>query len=127
MVRGVRRMVGRWRAVLRWRTLLGDETAMRNLDLLAVALKPKGWRCVPLYEKKEYGFPMPVLWVYASGVADDVGVVVTVRATPGGMWGYFEVGHGRGGFLSPCGNTRAAAFRVDRLLKYRMFPNAEWT
>ncbi|MFI0369364.1 hypothetical protein ACH35V_15890 [Actinomadura sp. 1N219] len=124
---GVRQAVGRWQAVLRWRTLLGDEAAVRNLELLVVALKPKGWRCVELYEKEENGFPVPLLWVYASGSAEDVGAVVTVRATPGGTWAYFEAGKGRGGFLSPCGDAKQAAERVDRLLKYRMFPNAEWT
>lgn len=126
MVHGLRQVVGRWQVVLQWRTLLGDETAVRNLELLAVALKPKGWRCVALYEKEEFGFPVPLLWVYACGAADDVGAVVTVRAMPGGAWGYFEVGKGRAGFLSPCGDVKSAAERVDRLLKYRMFPNPEW-
>lgn len=126
MVAGVRRTVGRWQAVLRWRTLMGEEAAVGNLELLVVALKPRGWRCVELYEKAEYGFPMPLLWVYASGAAEDVGAVVTVRATAGGTWGYFEAGKGRGGFLAPCGNAEVAAERVDRLLKYRMFPNIEW-
>ncbi|WP_433228091.1 hypothetical protein [Actinomadura formosensis] len=126
MFHRIRRVVGRWQAVLRWRTLLGDETAVRNLELLALALKEKGWRCVELYEKQEYGFPVPLLWVYASGMAEDVGMVVTVRATPGGTWAYFEAGKGRAGFLSPCGDAKTAAERVDRLLKYRMFPNPEW-
>lgn len=63
----------------------------------------------------------------ASGAADDVGAVVTVRATPGGTWGYFEAGKGRGGFLAPCGDAKVAADRLDRLLKYRLFPNDEWT
>ncbi|WP_207936503.1 hypothetical protein [Actinomadura sp. KC216] len=124
---GARRAVGRWQAVLRWRTLIGDEAAVRNLELLSVALRPIGWRCVELYERPEFGFPVPLLWVYASGAADDVGAVVTVRATPGATWGYFEAGKGRGGFLSPCGDAKAAAERLDRLLKYRMFPNIEWT
>ncbi|TYK47098.1 hypothetical protein [Actinomadura decatromicini] len=123
----MRRRVGRWQVVLRWRTLLDDDTAVRNLELLAVALKPKGWRCVPLYEKEEFGFPVPLLWVYASGAADDIGAVVTARATPGGTWAYYEAGKGRAGYLSPCGDTKSAAHRLDRLLKFRMFPNAEWT
>ncbi|MFI0485422.1 hypothetical protein [Actinomadura sp. 9N215] len=122
----VRRRVGRWQLVLRWRTLWGDDTAVRNLELLAVALKSKGWRCVALYEKEEFGFPVPLLWVYASGAADDVGAVVTVRASPGGTWAYFEAGKGRAGFLFPCGDAKSAADRLDRLLKYRMFPNVEW-
>ncbi|TDD76568.1 hypothetical protein E1293_27055 [Actinomadura darangshiensis] len=125
MARGAHRAVGRWQAVLRWRTAIGDETAVRNLEVLAIAVKRMGWRCVELYEE-EHGFPMPLLWVYASGAAEDVGAVVTVRATAGGGWGYFEVGQGRGGFLFPCGDAKAAAERVDRLLKYRMFPNPEW-
>lgn len=90
----VRRALGR--VVLRWRTELGDDTAVvRNLELLADGLKPKGWRCVEPYE--EYGFRVPLLWVYASGAADDVGALVAVRAMPGGNWGYFEGGRARAG------------------------------
>ncbi|GAA4238331.1 hypothetical protein GCM10022254_53830 [Actinomadura meridiana] len=124
---GALTVVGRWQAVLRWRTIFGDEAAVKHLELLAVTLKPKRWRCVELYEKPEFGFPVPLLWVYASGTADDVGAVVTVRAAPGGAWAYFEAGKGRGGFLATCGDVAAAAERVDRLLKYRLFPNVEWT
>ncbi|WP_165964555.1 hypothetical protein [Actinomadura sp. KC216] len=97
---------------------------MQNLELLAIALKPKGWRCVALYEKEEFGFPVPLLWVYASGAADDIGAVVAVRATPGGAWAYYEAGKGRAGFLSLCGDVESAAHRLDRLLKYRMFPTS---
>ncbi|TDC73233.1 hypothetical protein E1285_44780 [Actinomadura sp. 7K507] len=105
---------------------MGDETAVQNLELLAVALKPLGYRCVELHEKDEYGFPMPLLWVYARGRAEDVGAVVSVRATAGGTWAYFEAGKGRGWYLSPCDDMESAAQRVDLLLKYRMFPNTEW-
>ncbi|WP_067903792.1 hypothetical protein [Actinomadura chibensis] len=65
--------------------------------------------------------------MYASGAADDVGAMVTVRATPGGTWGYFEAGAGRGWFLSSCRDAEAAANRLDQLLKHRMYPNTEWT
>ncbi|TDC39705.1 hypothetical protein E1281_38600 [Actinomadura sp. KC345] len=105
---------------------MGDETAVQHLELLAVALRPLGYRCVELHDKDQYGFPMPLLWVYARGRAEDVGTVVSVRAMVGGAWGYFEAGRGRGCFLSQCDDVESAAERVDLLLKYRMFPNTEW-
>ncbi len=125
--RVVRAALGRWRVVLDWRTCIGHDTAVWNLELLKTALKARGWRCVGLYEKEEFRYPVPLLWVYASGVADDIGAVVTVRATPGGAWGYFETGLRRGWFLAPCGDAEVAVDRLDRLLKYRLYPNIEWT
>lgn len=110
------------RYVLRWRTWCGREVAVRHLDLLAVALKPRGWRYARLYGVPEYTIPLPLLWVYASGVTDDAGVLVSVMATPGGTWGYHDARWGRYGFLAPCGDAKAAAERVDRFLKHRLFP-----
>ncbi|TDB83619.1 hypothetical protein E1264_27630, partial [Actinomadura sp. KC216] len=75
-----------------------------------------------LYDKREFRFPVPLLWVYASGAADDIGGVITVRALPGRAWGYFEAGDGRGGFVSPCGDVTAAAEALDLILKGRMLP-----
>ncbi|MEU8797258.1 hypothetical protein [Spirillospora sp. NPDC048819] len=121
MIRGV----GRWRLILEARTLGCHDAAVRRLEVLRVALLPLGWRCVGLYDKWEFRFPVPLLWVYASGHADDVGAVVTVRALPGEAWGYFEAGDGRGGFISPCGDVKAAAEALDLLLKHRMFPFRE--
>jgi hypothetical protein len=99
---------------------------VRRLELLRVALRPKGWRCIGLYNRLEFRFPVPLLWVYASGAADDVGAVVRVKALPGENWGYFEAGDGREGFVWPCGDTKAAADALDLLLKYRLFPGDEW-
>jgi hypothetical protein len=99
---------------------------VHHLELLRCALKPMGWRCVGLYEQDEFRYPVPLLWVYARGVADDIGAMVTARATPGGTWGYFETGEQRGWFLSSCGDAEVAAERLDRLLKYRLYPQAEW-
>ncbi|MEU8801128.1 hypothetical protein [Spirillospora sp. NPDC048819] len=126
MARGLVQAVGRWRLVLEARTLRGHDPAVRKLEVLRVALMPLGWRCVGLYDKREFRFPVPLLWVYASGAADDIGAAVTVRALPGEMWGYFEAGDGRGGFISPCGDVKAAAEALDLLLKDRMFPRREW-
>ncbi|MFC4053529.1 hypothetical protein ACFOY4_27900 [Actinomadura syzygii] len=126
MARGVCQAVARWRLVLEVRTHLGHDEAVRRLELLRVALMPKGWRCVGLYEKREFRFPVPLLWVYASGAADDVGAVVTVRAVPGEAWGYFEAGNGRAGFVSPCGDVEAAATALDLILKDRLFPRRDW-
>ncbi|MEU9841929.1 hypothetical protein AB0C69_22195 [Actinomadura sp. NPDC048032] len=55
------------------------------------------------------------------GVGEGVGVVVSVRAVPGG-WAYHRAQRGRFGYLVPCGDVEAAAEQVDLLLKHRMFP-----
>ncbi|TDD91074.1 hypothetical protein E1293_02585 [Actinomadura darangshiensis] len=109
--------------LLRWRTYRGRRTAVRFLEVLAVAVKAHGWRCVKLYEPEQFPMPVPLLWVYASGVAEDVGVVVSVRAVPGGGWAYYQAQRGRFGYFFPCGDVKAAAGQVDLLLKHRMFPS----
>jgi hypothetical protein len=100
----------------RWR---GRRRAVRYLDLLALSVRARGWRCVKLYGRE---FPAPLLWVYASGVAEDVGVVVRARAV-GGTWVYQDVQQRR--VLFPCGDAKAAGERVDSVLKGRLFP-AQW-
>ncbi|MES9536206.1 hypothetical protein [Actinomadura sp. NPDC000600] len=110
------------RLLLRWRTRRGHRTAVRFLEMLAGAVGARGWRCVRLYEPEEFPMPVPLLWIYASGVAEDVGVVVSVRAVPGG-WAYHRAQRGRFGYLVPCGDVEAAAEQVDSLLKHRMFPS----
>lgn len=69
------------RYVLRWRTYRGGTTAERYLNLLAVPLEPRGWRLIRLYRSQ--GFPLPGLWVYASGPDDHVGLGVVVLAVSG--------------------------------------------
>jgi hypothetical protein len=101
------------------------ETAVRYLDHLSVAVRMDGWRCVKFYRDDRFPFPEPLLWVYASGVAEDVGVVVGARAVRGYGWAYCEVRRGRTRFLFPCGDVNAASERVGRLLRHRMFP-ATW-
>ncbi|CNE51401.1 Uncharacterised protein [Mycobacterium tuberculosis] len=105
------------RHVLRWRTLRGGATAERYLTLL---LEPQGWRLIRLYRSQ--GFPLPMLWVYASGPDDHVGLGVVALAVPGGAWGYHAAERGRRGYLAPCGDAIAAADQVDALFKHRMFP-----
>ncbi|XVQ08472.1 hypothetical protein ACQP1W_38840 [Spirillospora sp. CA-255316] len=95
---------------------------VRYLDLLAVVLRRKGWRCVELYRRQEFPGTVPLLWVYARGVRDDVGVVVTVYAVPGGRWAYVDAGGGDRRVLVPCGDALAAADHLDRDLKGRLFP-----
>lgn len=114
------RLLNAERHVLRWRTLRGGATAERHLSLLAVALEPRGWRLVRLYRSQ--GFPLPVLWVYASGPDDHVGLGVLALTVPGGAWAYHAAERGRRGYLAPCGDAKAAADQVDALLKHRMFP-----
>lgn len=111
------------RYLLRWRTGRGRPTVIPNLDLLAVAVTAKGYRCVKLYRAAEFPARPPLLWVFAFGPEHHVGVVVWVRAVPGGAWGYYEAGRGRRGYLSPCGDTKHAADQVDALLKHRMYPS----
>ncbi|MFF0519374.1 hypothetical protein ACFYTC_11770 [Actinomadura nitritigenes] len=77
------------------------------------------------YRDDHFPFREPLLWIYASGVAEDVGVVVGVRPVAGGGLGYCEALRRRGRFLFPCGDAEAAAERVGRLLRHRMFP-ATW-
>lgn len=112
------------RHMLRLRTRWQRATAIRHLDLLAAALKPRGYRCIKLYRTDEFPFPLSLLWVFACGPEDHVGVALSVEATPGGTWGYYDAVRGRHGFLSPCGDTKAAAERVDSILKHRMFPGS---
>lgn len=126
LVRGVHGVVGRWRVVLDCRTCLGHEAAVRKLELLRIALVPMGWRCVGLYDRDEFRFPVPLLWVCWDGAADKVGAVVTVRAVPGRRaWAYFEAGDGRGRFVSPCGDAQSAATALNLILKHRMVPAEE--
>ncbi|NKZ05591.1 hypothetical protein [Actinomadura latina] len=113
------------RHLLRWRTRLGRATATRNLDLLAVAVQAKGYRHIKLYQAGELPTRPPVLWVFAFGPDDHVRAAVTVCATSGGSWAYYEAGRGWHGHLAPCGDTEHAAEQVDTLLKHRMFP-ATW-
>ncbi|GGU97062.1 hypothetical protein GCM10010182_11480 [Actinomadura cremea] len=112
-----------WR-VPPWSTRRNHATAVRYLDLLAVALKPKGYRCIRLYRADELPVSLSLLWVCAYGPNDHVGVAVGVRAIRGGMWGYYEAARGRRGYLSPCGDSQEAAEQVDSLLKHRMFPGS---
>lgn len=65
---------------------------------------------------------MPLLWVYAGGLDDGVGLGVVVLAVPGGAWAYHGAERGRRGYLAPCGDAKAAAGQVEDLLKHRMFP-----
>ncbi|TDD80777.1 hypothetical protein [Actinomadura rubrisoli] len=111
------------RYVLRWRTRRGRTTAIYHLDLLAVALQPKGYRYVELYRAEEFPAGPPLLWVFAFSRDEHVKVAVTVHATSGGAWGYYEAGRGRRGYLSPCGDAKTAADQVDGILKRRMFPS----
>ena len=93
-------------------------TAVRWLDLLADGVGGYGCRCVRLYRIGR----LPMLWVYARGAVRDVGVLVDVRAVPGGA-AYYETERGRAGYLFSCGELEGAVERVDLLLKHRMFPS----
>jgi hypothetical protein len=106
--------------VLRWRTYRGRPTAHRYLNLLAVALEPRGWRLVRHYPP--HGLSAPLLWVHTGAPNDHAGLGVIVLAIQGGAWGYHDSQRGRRGYLAPCGDTIAAAEQVEDLLKHRMFP-----
>ncbi|MFG2085204.1 MULTISPECIES: hypothetical protein [unclassified Spirillospora] len=110
------------RHLLRWRTQRGRTTAIRYLDLLAVAIASRGYRCVKLYQADEFPTRPPLLWVFAFGPDHHVRVAVSVRAVAGGTWAYHEAGRGGHGYLCPCGDTKYAADQIDAVLKHRMFP-----
>lgn len=119
-------MVRAERRVLRVRTRFGRSTAVRHLDLLAVALKPKGYRFARLYRPDEFPVSLPLLWVCAVGPDRHVGLVLSARAVAGGTWAYYEARRGRHGYLFPCGDVLAAAEQVDKLLKHKMYPGNAW-
>lgn len=113
------------RVLARWRTYRRRECAVRYLDHLSVAVRMDGWRCVKFYRDERFPFSEPLVWIYASGVAEDVGVVVGVRPVAGNGWAYYEALRRRSRLLFPCGDVNAAAEGVGRLLRHRMFP-ATW-
>ena len=106
---------------LQWRTFRGRATTERSLNLLAVALKPRGWRLVRHFPP--HGFSAPLLWVYTGGPNDHVGLGVIALAIRGRAWGYHDAERGRHGYLAPSGDTKAAAEQIEDLLKHRMFPD----
>jgi hypothetical protein len=120
-MRGVSAAAMDW--ALRWRTRRERATVVRYLDVLAVATRRKGWRCVELYRKQALIGTEPLLWVYARGTRDDVGLVVTVYAEPGGCWAYYDAGRGRRGYLVSCGDALGAADHIDQMLKHQAFPD----
>ncbi|QXJ22682.1 hypothetical protein AGRA3207_003727 [Actinomadura graeca] len=97
----------------RWR----HRAVVRRLEPLAVAVAARGLGCVRLYEVSG----LPMLWVHGSGDDENVGLVVGVRAAPGGSWAFCEVHRGRAGYLGPCGDVTAAAVNVDGMLERRLF------
>lgn len=109
--------------MLRCRTRIGHNTALRYLEGLAVALEASGWRCVRLYRPDGFPISLPVLRVYAPD-AVDVEVWIHVRAEPNGRWCYYEAhrGRGAGGRIYSCGDAKGAAEQVERALKERMYP-----
>lgn len=111
------------RYLLWWRTLLDRATAILHLELLAAAIESKGYRCIRHYQADDFPTWVPLLWILAFSPDDHVRLTVSVRATVGRKWAYYETGRGRHGHLSPCGDTERAADQVDALLKHRMFPS----
>lgn len=83
-----------------------------------MTLGPQGRRFVKLYRPT----PIPLLRVYANGDVE-VAIMVSVLATPGGMWGYHDAPRGRRGYLFPCGDVKSAAEVVGDLLRHRMYPS----
>ncbi|CND66350.1 Uncharacterised protein [Mycobacterium tuberculosis] len=117
-VRPVSTQVDRY--VLRWRTFRGRATAIRHLDLLAVAVQAESYRFVKRYQADEFPTRPPLLWVYAFSQDDHIRVAVTVHAIPGQGWACYEARRGRYGYLCPCGDTKHVADQVDAALKHRM-------
>ncbi|GGU97451.1 hypothetical protein GCM10010182_12100 [Actinomadura cremea] len=108
-------------AVPPWaRTRLGRATAVRHLASLEPVLIGRSWRCLWLYTESTG----PLLWVYAGRASREVGTLVTVRAVRGGTWSYYGSADGRqrAWWFADCGDTLAAAERLEGHLKHRMFP-----
>lgn len=105
--------------LLDWRTWWGRSTAIRHLDRLAAALRPRGYRCAARYRADGLPVRPPLLRVFASG---HVRLSVGVHAAPGGTWGYHEAGRH---YLCPCGDAEGAAELVAHVLRRRTF-SATW-
>ncbi|GAA4302350.1 hypothetical protein ACFQY7_34440 [Actinomadura luteofluorescens] len=106
------------RSVLYLRTRLGRRTACRYLEVLALTLRPQGWRFVKLYRPAA----VPLLRVYVNGT-EEIAIEVSALPVPGGEWAYHDARLGRRGYLHPCTDADAAAKVVGDLLKHRMFPS----
>ncbi|MEV0664654.1 hypothetical protein ACIBI3_25870 [Actinomadura luteofluorescens] len=106
------------RSVLYLRARLGRRTARRYLEVLALTLRPQGWRFVKLYRPA----PVPLLRVYVNGT-EEIAIEVSALPVPGGAWAYHDARLGRRGYLHPCDDADAAAKVVGDLLKHRMFPS----
>jgi len=65
-----------------------------------------------------------LLWVYASGPADDVGAAMTVREARGPTSG---PAMGAATSCAPAAMRMRPRSGWTRLLKYRIFQNPEWT
>lgn len=109
--------------VLRRRDRPGRGSVIGHLDELAKALASKGYRHVKLYQAAELPDRPLLLWVFVFGVDGHVRIAVTVRATDGGAWAYYEAGRGTYRYLCLCGDAGRAAGEVDAILKHRMFPS----
>lgn len=109
--------VGAW-----WRTLRRCDTAVRHLDLLAVAAERRGYRGVRLYRDRSSALPIPALLFFARGPQEDVWVLATAKAVPGGGWAYFDASRDPWFQFAGCRDAVAAADRVAALMDHRMYP-----
>ncbi|TDD94353.1 hypothetical protein [Actinomadura rubrisoli] len=103
---------------LQWRTERNRDIAVRHLDVIALALEGRGWRCVKTYRPEVVPVRFPLLRVYGKG---SVVTTLSVLAVPGGRWGFHEAPRGRGGFLCHCGGDVAQEAKViDGFLRNRL-------
>lgn len=109
--------------LLWWRTRLDRASAILYLELLAAAIQSKGYRCIKHYQADDLPTWRPLLLILVFSPDDHVRLTVSVQATPGQTWAYYETGRGSRFYLSSCADTERAADQVDALLKHRMFPS----
>ena len=80
---------------------------MRYLDLLALTVEQRGWRCFTPYRLEDLRVSVPLLWIYGAGESGGVGIVVIARATAGDSWAYYEAHRGWSGYLAVWGGGRS--------------------
>lgn len=104
--------------LLRSRTRVTYNTALRHLDCLAVALEASGWQCSRLYRPNALPLAAPLLRVRTPG-AEDVEIWIRVRVEPYGHWAYYEAHRGCRR-LHSCGDAKGAAASIANVLRQRL-------
>ncbi|MBO2459251.1 hypothetical protein [Actinomadura violacea] len=98
------------------------DMAVRHLERLALASERRGYRGVKLYPDRSSALPIPTLLFFARGPQEDVWILATAKAVPGGGWAYFDVSRDPWFRFAGCRDAVAAADRVAALMQHEMYP-----